>query len=194
MVLSAFRRWHTWCVLGGAVGGLGLTVALCHWYWARGSPSADYWQAYYTFGMVNRLLMDFNGPPDAGFRPLLRKFSGEHAAFFAPSNSMNRGAEILYAMGAAGLWVSDTDSDGRPEACDEFGNPLILLGPECAGDIVIDRDGHRWDVFAPPCCKSGYYVNSLLFHVWSASQQEAFEAWVAGLAREAAPTSQATRE
>jgi hypothetical protein len=129
-----------------------------------------------TAGLVSRYLRDFNVPKGKGYRRLYEQFRGERWAEFFEHNEYNRGAEMLYAvLGGHHPWTTDTDGDGRPEASDERGDPLIFLTHDLPSDTVFfRRDGETGQkvVDLPPYFGDGVYINLQSFHAWRHADHE----------------------
>ena len=88
---------------------------------------------------------------------------------------LNVGAEILFEMLQGSRWKNDTDGDGLPEACDQWGEPLIFLSRDIESDVIILSGGLRQEVTAPPNVSLGFYVSSLRLHCWCSEDQAVIE-------------------
>jgi hypothetical protein len=117
--------------------------------------------------------MSMGGSPDP-YEELLK----QHPELVS-QNPTNQGAEMMYLIFSLPYSsvssAVDTDSDGRPEACDAWGDPLIFLTPDRKSDTIVRAGGHTGAVLAPPFFEKGFYINSLRFHAWFGSDQRALE-------------------
>jgi hypothetical protein len=93
-------------------------------------------------------------------------------------NQSNQGAEIMHSILSLPYSSStvDTDSDGRPEACDTWGDPLVFLTGDRKTDTIVRKGGDRVMAIAPPFFEKGFYINSLRFHAWFEPDQRALDA------------------
>ena len=87
-------------------------------------------------------------------------------------NLTNRGAEILYQLGTRGIRQTDADSDGRLEACDQWGTPLVFLSEDHPTDIIVTATS-REPVSLPPYYGRGFFITSVLMFPWSDSHEDA---------------------
>ena len=119
---------------------------------------------------ISSLVLEYNDPvntPAERYQTLL-----EGDPKLVTDNSTNRGAEILYQLGTRGTSQADADSDGRLEACDQWGTPLVFLTEDHPTDIIVTATT-RQSVSVPPYYGRGFYVSSVLLHSWSDSHEYA---------------------
>ncbi|MBN2128269.1 MAG: hypothetical protein JW741_02195 [Sedimentisphaerales bacterium] len=116
------------------------------------------------------LVLNYNDPTNAPAERYQALLQDEPT--LVTDNLTNRGAEILYRLGTRGMSETDTDSDGRPEACDEWGTPFVFLTGDHPTDIIVTAT-FREPVSVPPYYGRGFYISSLMLHPWSDSHESA---------------------
>ena len=119
---------------------------------------------------LTSLVLNYNNPENTPAERYQALLQDEPA--LVTDNLTNRGAEILYRLGTRGISETDADSDGRPEACDEWGTPFVFLTEDHPTDIIVTA-AFREPVSVPPYYGRGFYISSLLLHPWSDSQESA---------------------
>lgn len=124
--------------------------------------------------IISKLVRLYNDPQSTDIEVKYRKLLADRADIVC-ANPTNRGAELIYHLfSIPSREVSlDADHDGRPEAYDEWGDPLILLTPELDHDELLTPEGIEQGVDLPPYCQSGFYINSIRFHSWLPKDEEA---------------------
>ena len=153
-------------LIGGIFMGLVLGAAF-----SRGCYSTDRYLLRQSVRFVSRITRDFYYPPDGG---LGEYYSNNVDAFLRDidSNSHNVGAEMLFFM-LGNMWKSsDTDSDGRLEVVDAFGDPIVFLTDMIPDDEIINAHGYVTSVTRPPYCTGKYYLSVLSCHEWLADDSE----------------------
>jgi hypothetical protein len=131
-----------------------------------------------TAFMLSKMVLLLNDPGEMGLVPAYNDIvSAETDGVLGEENSTNRGAELLFKIvGDTYRWTGDTDLDGLREACDHFGNPLILLSPAIERDIIIEKNGTKMEVSLPPYYGRGVYINSVALNSWFKEENEEYEA------------------
>jgi len=115
---------------------------------------------------ISRLIRDFNGQYENGPAQLLDRFIRSNPEFFRRAGQ-NGGAEALVACGFQFQWTSDTDGDGRLEASDPHGNPIIFLCEAHTSDDVLSSAGELIRVSMPAYCRRGcHYISLLRDYCW----------------------------